>query len=205
MNRMLRATAAIVLLAGLTGCYSTNIRDSWAAPGIQAPLDFQKILVVFMDPNEPTRRAGEDALVGRIGSARAVASHSMFSGEEVRNAQANEQAIRREVLAAGFDGAVVMRMVNEEQQLSYTPSMTYPPYYGGFYGYYGYGWGYAYSPGYLRADTIVSVETNIYDLGDDELVWAGVTESFNPGEVTQLVNDIAAAIADDMRRRGLID
>jgi hypothetical protein len=205
MSRVLRSAALAVLLATLAGCYSTNIRDSWASPELQGPLDFEKILVVFMDPTDRTRRAAEDALVARIGSDRAVASHTIFTGEQVQNAQANEPAVRRAVQQAGFDAAVVMRLVNEEQKLSYTPSMTYPPYYGGFYGYYGWGWSYAYSPGYMRADTVVSVETNIYDVGEDELIWAGVTESFNPGQISELVNDIAGAIADDMRRRGLID
>jgi hypothetical protein len=82
--------------------------------------------------------------------------------------------------------------------------MTYPPYYGGFYGFYGYGWGYAYSPGYLSTDTIVSVETNLYDLEEDELVWAGVTETFNPSAVNDMVNEIADAVTDNLRQRGLL-
>ena len=158
-----------------------------------------------MDPNEATRRAAEDALVERIGSDRAVASHTMFTAQEVQNAQDNEAAVRREVQDAGVDAAIVMRMVNEQQKLSYTPGMSYPSYYGGFYGFYGYGWGMAYSPGYLRTDTIVSVETNVYDLDGDELIWAGVTETFNPNEVSQMVNEIANAVSKDLRNRGLLD
>lgn len=205
MNRFVKTVAMSVLLVTLAGCASTSIRDSWVAPDLQAPLEFDKVLVVFMDPNEATRRAAEDALVERLGADRAVASHTMLTGDEVQNAQANEQAVRREVRAAGFDAAVVMRMVNEQQKLSYTPGMTYPPYYGGFYGYYGWGWNYAYSPGYLRTDTIVSVETNLYSLEDDALIWAGVTETFNPTQVTQMVNEIADAVAKDLRGRRLID
>ncbi len=205
MTRFVRAIGAIVLLAAVAGCASTSIRDSWVAPDLQPPLDFDKAIIVFMDPNEATRRAAEDALVERIGSDRAVASHTMFTAQEVQNAQDNEAAVRREVQDAGVDAAIVMRMVNEQQKLSYTPGMSYPSYYGGFYGFYGYGWGMAYSPGYLRTDTIVSVETNVYDLDGDELIWAGVTETFNPNEVSQMVNEIANAVSKDLRNRGLLD
>jgi len=167
MMRFSRTTTAILLLVIAAGCASTSIRNSWVAPDVQGPLDYDRILVVFMDPSEATRRAAEDALVTRLGADRAVASHTMFTTEQVQNAQNNQAEVRRQVQAAGIDGAILMRMVGEEQQLTYTPGMTYPSYYGGFYGYYGYGWGYAYSPGYVSTNTIVSVETNVYSVLND--------------------------------------
>ena len=204
MTRFVRGIGAALLLVTVAGCASTSIRNSWVAPGVQGPLGFQKILVVFMDPAETTRRAGEDALVQRIGSERAVASHTMFTAQEVQNAQQNEAAVRSKVTAAGIDSAVVLRIIDESQELTYTPGMTYPSYYGGFYGYYGYGWGAAYSPGYLSTNTIVSVETNLYRLDGDELVWSGVTETFNPNDVGKMVNEIADAVSDNLSQRGLI-
>jgi hypothetical protein len=204
MTRLGRIIGVVVLLATVAGCGSTSIRDSWVAPDLQAPLDFDKTLVVFMDPNEATRRAAEDALVARMGADRAVASYTMFSAQEVQNAQQNETAVQREISAAGIDSAVVMRLVNEQQKLSYTPGMTYPRHYGGFYGMYGYGWGAAYSPGYLRTDTIVSVETNLYQFDGDKLLWSGVTETFNPNQITEMVNEIADAVSKDLRSRGLM-
>ena len=97
MTRFVRMISLVVLLAALAGCASTSIRDSWVAPDVQGPLGFEKMIIVFMDPNEATRRAAEDALVERIGSDRAVASHTLFSAQEVQNAQDNEAAVRRRV------------------------------------------------------------------------------------------------------------
>jgi len=205
MIRSARMVASLLLLITLAACASTSIRDSWVAPDVRGPLDFQKILVVFMDPNSATRNSAEDALVQRIGSDRAVASHTMLTGDMVQNAQANEQAIRSQISGAGFDAAVTMRMVDQQQQLTYTPGMVYPSYYGGFYGFYGWGWGAAYAPGYLSANTVVSVETNLYTLDPDKLVWAGVTETFNPTQVSQMVNEIADAVARDLYNRKLIN
>lgn len=205
MSRVARVFSVIVLATILVGCASTSIRSSWTAPDVQGPLDYEKILVVFMDPQEATRRAAEDALVARIGSDRAVASHTLFTAEQVQSAQENQDAVRNRLQSEGFDAAVAMRMVGEREELTYTPGMTYPTPYGGFYGFYGYGWGMAYDPGYLSANTIVSVETNVYDLADDKLVWSGVSETLNPTEIRETVNEIATAIEQNLRSQGLLD
>jgi hypothetical protein len=69
---------------------------------------------------------------------------------------------------------------------------------------YGYGWGAAYSPGYLRTDTIVNVETLVYDLKADKLVWAGKSQSTNPDRVDALIKELVAAAAAEMKKQGLI-
>ena len=125
MLRPARVTGALVLAALIAGCGSTSIRESWTAPNA-GPIEFEKILVVFMDSNEGTRRAAKDQLVSLIQGADAAASYTLFTSSEVANAEANEAAIRRKVDAEGFDGAIVMRSVSETQKLSYTPGMAYP-------------------------------------------------------------------------------
>ena len=97
-----------------------------------------------------------------------------------------------------------MRVVDQSQELSYSPGMTYPVAYGGFYDYYDYGWGMASTPGTMRTNTIVSVETNVYDLEDDDLVWAGVTETTNPSQIAGMINEIADAVEKNLRERGLV-
>jgi hypothetical protein len=73
----------------------------------------------------------------------------------------------------GFDGAVIMRPVAVDKETSYVPGQAYvvPSHYGSMWGYWGTGWGYAYDPGYVKQDQIVSVEGNVYSVADDKLVW----------------------------------
>ena len=204
MRRNPLRAAALVLLVTTVGCASTGIRDFWVAPDASKPLGFNKVLVVFMDDSESTRRAAENALAVRIGRDRAFASYLLFTGDQVRNAEQHQGAIRARVQDEGFDGAVVMRLVDQQQQLNYSPGMAYPTFYGGFYGFYGYGWGMAYSPGYMTTSTIVSVETNVYDLRSDELVFSGLTDTTNPTQVQGMVNEIADAVSSKLRSEGLI-
>jgi hypothetical protein len=51
------------------------------------------------------------------------------------------------------------------------------PYYGGWYGYYNMGYTYMSSPGYTTTDQVYKIESNLYDVTGDKLVWSGLTET----------------------------
>ena len=53
-------------------------------------------------------------------------------------------------------------------------------YYTSLWGYYGYGWGAVYDPGYVRDQRIISLETLIFSVPKNTLVWAGLSETENP-------------------------
>lgn len=132
-----------------------------------------------------------------------MASYTLISQEEVRNRDTSAAGARVE--AAGFDGVVTLRLVGNDQELSYQPGMVYPNYYTGFWSYYDYAWSSVMAPAYLQVERVVSVETNVYSLTDEMLVWAGITETFKPDDMTRTVSDIADAVSGEMRRQGLIN
>ena len=200
MRRFVLATAPLILTLGALACASggANITDSWLDPSVTT-LSFDKVLVVAVSPNESVRRAAEDAMVRAIPRGNPVASYTLLTSEQL----GNNATVRSAIQQNNFDGAVTMRLVGKEQQTTWVPGSYPTPYYS-FYGYHSYSYPMAYDPGYLRTDDIVKIETNIYSIEDDKLVWTGLSESFNPDNVSSLVAGIASAVADDMRERGLI-
>jgi hypothetical protein len=48
------------------------------------------------------------------------------------------------------------------------------------------------------------VETVVYDLGEDKLVWAGISETENPEGVKELVAEVVEAVAKSLREKGLL-
>lgn len=200
MHRLPSLTIAGLALI-LAGCASTSIVSSWSAPETTGPIAFEKTLVVIINPSETVRRVAESRLVERIGPDRAVAAYTLLSLDEAQDMNTARARIEGE----GFDGAVVMRVIGTDERLTYTPGMSYPSYYGSFWGYYGYGWPVVYQPGYLSQDTIVSVETNLYSVADERLIWSGVSETFNPTDTERMVDDIADAVSDELRAAGLIE
>jgi Domain of unknown function (DUF4136) len=146
-----------------------------------------------------------DALAREL-TARGAQGVPMYSIQPDARAD-NEQAVRAAVEGAGVQGVVVMRPVGKDKEIVSTPTMYAGPMYGGYWGgYYGYGWGspYAYGGTEIRTDTIVSIETLVYSLRQNKLVWAGQSRTTNPTGVDQLVKETSAAVALELQKQGLI-
>ena len=78
------------------------------------------------------------------------------------------------------------------------------PYYSSFWGYYGWGWDAVSSPGYLKTDTVVTVETLIYSLSKDKLLWAAMSDTTNPVNVDSAIKALVNEIAKRLKYEGLI-
>jgi hypothetical protein len=51
---------------------------------------------------------------------------------------------------------------------------------------------------------VVAVETLIYSLKDDKLLWAGTSRTTNPDTLSDLVTEVADAVAKQAAKQGLI-
>jgi hypothetical protein len=198
MRSVPRVLVVILFAACMAGCASTTIKDTWKDPSVSPEsMQFKKVLVVAMLP-EASRRVAEDEMVRHV-RTQAVPSYTLISSEELKDVD----AAKRKVKEQGFDGAIIMRMVGQEQRVSYVPG-SYPGYYGSFYGYYGYAGSLAYDPGYVTTDTIVNLETNVYSLREDKLLWSGLSETFNPKNLTTMIDGVASATARQLEKEGLL-
>jgi hypothetical protein len=86
------------------------------------------------------------------------------------------------------------------------PSSTYIapfPYYYSFYGYLGAVYPMVNDPGYTRQDTTVSIETNVYATSkpDGDLVWNGVSKSFNPKSAKKIADGLVKEVPKQMEER----
>jgi hypothetical protein len=190
----------------LSACATTGFVSTWKAPDAQ-PLQLSgaKVAAVVMIGNEAARRAAEDALAREI-TAHGAQGVAMYTIQPEARPD-NEQAVRAAVEGAGVAGAVVMRPVGKEKEVVATPVAYSGPMYGGYWGgYHGYGWGspYAYGGTEIRTDTIVSIETLVYSLRQNKLVWAGQSKTTNPTGVDQLVKETSTAVALELQKQGLI-
>jgi hypothetical protein len=190
------------LLAGLAACAlacaSTQLKDSWRNPDA-GPLRFHKVVVLAISDNATLRRSIEDELVKQAKQGEVVPGYSFIPDADLRNTE----KVRELVKARGFDGAFVFVLEGVEKQQSYLPAgYTVPGY--SLWGYYGYGWSAAIDPINVRTDTYVMVETRVYSVLDEQLVWAGRSETLNPGSVHELVQDVVQAVGEELRHQGLI-
>jgi hypothetical protein len=202
-RRLAPGVLAAVAAAATFACSSTTFQTTWRAPDAR-PLQLagKKVVAVFLSKNPALRRRAEDAMAREITArgAEGVPAYTILSDEEVRD----KEAAKAKLSSRGFNGAVVMRVVGSETQYSIEPAFWARPYYHRFWGgYWGWGWGTVWAPGYLEADRIVSVETLVYSLDQDLLVWAGVSRTIDPQQVESFVAELAKAVTKEMTREGL--
>ncbi len=197
MKGILIPILSLVILLAACGP-STKIEKSWTEPSLaSAPIKpFNKALVVGLLKDESTRRIAEDKMVAAMKS-KAVQSYTYLqAGDSKDNAAEITERLKKD----GFDGVVIMRLADMEKSMSYVPGTSY----GGWYGYYRYAAPMYGSPGYYTEDKTYYVETNVYSLADDKLLWSGMTSTLNPGKTTKMIDDVIATIKNKMIEEKLI-
>jgi len=168
----------IVLLLSallLSACASTQLTSVWKdSSHVGHPV---KVMVIGVAKNPLNRRLFEDEFVLQLKShgADAIASYTVLTDK----LQDNQEAIEIKVKELGADSVLITRLVSRRTVQSYVPGIAHypPPYYGTWPDYYGYGYRYLYSPGYIATDEYAVIETNLYETVTDKLIWAASSET----------------------------
>ena len=194
-----------IMLAGLllAGCATTPFTSTWKAPDADpvSSLRGQKVVALVLATDVVTRHLGEEALAAELTlrGGQGIAGYTLIPdfGDEARAKALMEQA--------GAAGVVSMRPVGRERSTavittSYS-SPSYRPYWGG---YYGRGLAGAYQDTQITTDTIVSVETLVYSLKQNRLLWGGQSKSTNPANVRDLVKELVGEAVKAMKKDGVL-
>ena len=185
------------------GCSQSNkITNSWTNPdATKESIKFKKVAVFGLVMKTATRRLIEEEISKRMVNTIAVASYKVISDDDI----GKPDIIKAKLSELGFDGALVLRLVDIEKRESYSPG-AYPSMYYSFGGYYNYSYGYMYDMGgTYRTDQIVTAEINIYSLKDDKLIWSGETMTMNPNNVEQTIADLSGSVKKQLVRDGLLE
>ena len=161
----------------------------------------KKVAALVITQDQSLQVAGEEALVREL-SARGlqtVATYRIVPAPELTTADKAKVWYDKQ----GVEGVVALRPVGKEQVRSYEPSLWMGPTYGSLWGYYGYAWSAVYIPGPARADTVITVETLVFSVPLNQLVWAGVSETKNPKQLQTFVKDLVKSTAKEMEKQGL--
>jgi hypothetical protein len=72
-----------------------------------------------------------------------------------------------------------------------------------FYGYWGY-WGTAYDPVYYTTQQVYSVETTVYSVKSDKLIWMGRSQTVDPKNANKLADFSVNFAVNNMKKDGII-
>jgi hypothetical protein len=129
-----------------------------------------------------------------------IPAHRLVPAEEMKD----KDRVRASLEKAGVVGAVVMRAIDRQAGVSEDSAAYWVSNYWTFSGYYSWGWGGIYSPGTVRMETMFTVETLVFDVKADKLLWAATTETKNPKRVDDFMKDLVSTAAKEVKKQGLV-
>jgi hypothetical protein len=201
-TRHLPVIAALVVALGGASVAKTSFSSVWAAPeAAGAAFGGQKVAALLIDTDQSLRVSAEEALARELTArgVQGVAAYRLVPRELIFNTDEAKGWFNQ----AGVQGVVAMRVVNDNTRHDYQPATWSSPSYSTLWGYYGYGWGVVYDPGYRRSTRTISVETLIFSVPTNTLLWAGLSTSDNPANAQAVVGDTVKEAANEMARQGL--
>lgn len=202
MNRFLPATLAATVVAVTLLSAAPVFTSAWRSPDAgSVSFAGKKVAALVIAQDDSLRVSGEEALVRELTARglQSVATYRIAPKEELQSADRAKGWFEK----ANVDGVVAMRPVSQDKRTTYNPGTWVNPYYSTLWGYYGYGWGSLYIPGSVERDTIVVVETTIYSVPRNQLLWAAVSETKNPKTLQRFVEDLVIAAVKELHKQGL--
>jgi hypothetical protein len=200
-----------LLLLALTSASGRSIKmvTSWFNSNYEGQ-EFHKVLVIGITQNLPIRADFEDEMAARIArpGMQTIPGNQILLRPDPK-AKPDLNYLREQIRSYQIDAVVVSRVLKVDKKVTTVPSSTYVvpfPYYYSFYGYLDAVYPMVYDPGYTREDTTVVVETNFYATSkpDGDLVWTGISDSFNPKSAKKVVDGLVKEVPKQMEKDGLL-
>ena len=195
-------TLALIALF-LNGCSQTKVTSVWVDPEYQGD-GIDNVFVVGVSKDGGVRRIFEDEFVALFKQKGVIAtsSYRVVPDEDLQN----EKMLDIKVRESGSDTILMTRVLDIRKDTQYIPpDYVYAPpahYYGGWHGYYNRA--YMVSPGYTVEYETAMLETNLYDLKTDKLIWSARSDAPTDGKVGQHIKDFAKFIINQLAEAKLI-
>jgi hypothetical protein len=199
MNRIALALAALTLAVAAVSCgTSTSLVQHWSDTSYQGQPG-QKMMIIALAKSERNQYTWEEAFSTALQREKVqplAGSKFLPAGS-----MADESTLKQDIKESGANLVAVTRLVAVDKEQQYVPGSTYytpaPGYYG-MYGYYASSYGVVHEPGYMVENTIVKLETNVYDVATEKLVWSGLTETLNPETAQDAANSAVYTLVENM-------
>jgi hypothetical protein len=203
----MRAKIGLTVIAtaiAASGCATTAFTTTWRNPET-APISLEgrKIVAIVCSADETTRRTGEDTVAAELTALGGLGlpAWTIIPTADVKS----EDKARAALASAGATAVVMMEIVAQTRE--FTPSTARMRWRSAgprpFWPHYRWAWDTAWSPP-PPPRTNVWVETLVYTLDPDDLIWAGRSRTVNAADSAALFAEVASVAAREMQRAGLL-
>jgi hypothetical protein len=204
----------LVILILVSAVVSTSGKSSklvmgWKSPTYVASKKFRRVLTLGLSDKTVIRADFEDALAAQLAEIgiEPIPGNTILLRPEDTTFDLNY--LRTQIRENKIDAVVVSRLIRVDKTVTYVPGAPYVPsypYYSTFYGYYGAVYPVVYTPGYLKEEKKVRIETSLYAISsaEGELAWTCLTDTFNPSNIKKSIERLVKLIVKQMQSDGVM-
>jgi hypothetical protein len=185
----------LIVLFLLSACATTTTTNVWRDPAYQGPV--KKVLVMGISQKKGIQRFFEDEFFRQLKQrgTDAVSGYSVLPYDE----KMDKDFIAAKAREIGADVVLVTRPIGRKTERTYVPGQAYAV--PGSYYRWGSYYGHAYSSGYVVEDEYVYLETNLFDVATEKLIWSAESETVILASdhelITEFISTLIAKLASD--------
>jgi hypothetical protein len=190
---------------------SQRIVNSWINPEAQSKGPYKSIFIIVLSPSKESSFSVEDRMAGIIASRgnKYVVASSVFPPNMAISENFTREQMAEAIKRTGCDAVFVIALLDVLSIETYHPGGAYYPMnygmYGSYWGYYNHYYPMVYSPGYYTTDNTYYIETNFYDLEEDQLLWSIQSEAYNPSSLDSWFDRYSYDLLNELKKEGLIE
>ena len=189
----------LILMVLIMACAGTDLTTKQIDKS--APTEpVSDILVIVVADKDDTRRYFEGRFVEALKKAGVDAVASADAIPMPSDLELKKEAILQAVDQYESDAVLITHLAD----IAYAESRSRAnPQEYGFYGYYGYLYRYYNDPAYSRTYATIVLETNLFDVETENLIWSGQTKSMDRAKV-EVINDVISLVVRDLLDKKLL-
>jgi hypothetical protein len=187
--------SCLITLFLLSSCATTVTTNVWKDPSYGGAV--KKVLVMGISQKKGIQRFFEDEFVRQLREkgTDGIAGYTVLPYDE----KMTKDFIAAKARESGADAVLVARPLSREMQRTYVPGQVYAV--PGSYSRWGSYYGHAYSPGYVVEDEYVYIETNLYDVATEKLIWSTQSETVilasDQALIKEFISTMVAQLSSD--------
>jgi hypothetical protein len=202
----------VLCAAFIISCATQKSTGVWLNDEKIAGKSFSKLFIVVMSGDVGARSTLETDLAKKAveNGYEVVKSIDVLPPTLDKATTPTKDDIAAKVKQTNCDGVIVASLLKKEEDVRYIPGTTaysVRPYYswhGTFGGYYSNWYPTVSSPGYYEKDKLYFMQTNLYDVASQEIMWSAQSKVFNPTSLNNFSNSYTATLVKQLSAAGLL-
>jgi len=221
---MKKALHIIIIGFVLAACSaSTKLQVSYIQKDLQ-PHRYNKVAVLALANSDPNRLAIEEAVANQFKAEGVNATSTFFMfplanrADMIADMEVTPEEIKtyvqQKVMENNIDALLIISLLDTRTTQRYVyenvgPSIYinpigYPAYGYSYYDYYYYSYNVTGNTGYYTTETTYFLESNLYDVETEKLLWTGQTKTENITSIDAEVKRFAKVVVYDMMNKKVV-